>query len=86
VGYYSPSFRTPTAEVDEEFVRGVDEADPDIMWIGPSTLRQERWMAAHVGRVGHAGRLTAPVMGAWPSITYAQPCKATVAAPLPKKS
>ncbi len=34
----------------------INQADPDIVWVGLSTPKQERWMAAHVGR------LTAPVL------------------------
>ena len=56
VSSYSPPFRALTAEEDEEIVRMINEASPDIVWIGLSTPKQERWMAAHVGR------LNAPVM------------------------
>jgi len=34
----------------------INEASPDVVWVGLSTLKQERWMAVHVGRV------TAPVL------------------------
>jgi len=27
------------------------EANPSVIWVGLSTPKQERWMAAHVGRV-----------------------------------
>ncbi len=56
VGTYSPPFRPLTAEEDEEVVRMINGADPDIVWVGLSTPKQERWMADHVGR------LTAPVL------------------------
>lgn len=56
VGTYSPPFRVLTHEEDEEIVRMINETDPDIVWVGLSTPKQERWMAAHVGR------LTAPVL------------------------
>ena len=36
--------------------RSINEANPDIIWVGLSTPKQERWMSAHLGR------LNAPVM------------------------
>jgi N-acetylglucosaminyldiphosphoundecaprenol N-acetyl-beta-D-mannosaminyltransferase len=56
VGTYSPPFRPLTEEEDEEIVRMINEAEPDIVWIGLSTPKQERWMSAHRDRV------RAPVM------------------------
>ena len=56
VGVYSPPFRPLTSEEDAALCRMVDDARPDIVWVGLSTPKQERWMAAHVGR------LSAPVL------------------------
>jgi len=56
VGTISPPFRPLTPEEDDEIVAKINAARPDIVWVGLSTPRQERWMAAH------AGRLTAPVL------------------------
>jgi N-acetylglucosaminyldiphosphoundecaprenol N-acetyl-beta-D-mannosaminyltransferase len=56
VGCLSPPFRPLTPEEDDEIVRRIDEAEPDIVWVGLSTPRQERWMHEHVGR------LRAPVL------------------------
>jgi N-acetylglucosaminyldiphosphoundecaprenol N-acetyl-beta-D-mannosaminyltransferase len=56
VGSYSPPFRTLTSEEDDSIVERINAANPDLVWIGLSTPKQERWMAAHVGR------LTAPVL------------------------
>ena len=56
VGGYSPPFRPLSGAEDEQIVETINEADPDILWIGLSTPKQERWMAEHVGR------LTAPVL------------------------
>ncbi len=56
VGTLSPPFRPLTPEEDQEVVRIINEANPDIVWVGLSTPKQERWMATHVGR------LTAPVL------------------------
>jgi N-acetylglucosaminyldiphosphoundecaprenol N-acetyl-beta-D-mannosaminyltransferase len=54
VGTYSPPFRDLTAAEDEQIVRMIDEAGPDIVWVGLSTPKQERWMAAHAERVSSA--------------------------------
>ncbi len=51
VGTCSPPFRPLTAEQDEQIVSAINAAGADIVWVGLSTPKQERWMAAHVGRV-----------------------------------
>jgi N-acetylglucosaminyldiphosphoundecaprenol N-acetyl-beta-D-mannosaminyltransferase len=51
VGAHSPPFRELTPEEDEAVVRAIDESGAQIVWVGLSTPKQERWMAAHVGRV-----------------------------------
>lgn len=50
-GTYSPPFRSLTAAEDAEIVALINTADPDLVWVGLSTPKQERWMAAHVARV-----------------------------------
>jgi len=54
VGTHSPPFRPLTAEEDADVVRRINAARPDIVWVGLSTPKQERWMAAHVGRLNAA--------------------------------
>lgn len=56
VGTYTPPFRAVTPEEDDEIVARINAAKPDIVWVGLSTPKQERWMAAH------RGRIEAPVM------------------------
>ena len=56
VGTMSPPFRPLTDAEDAAIIREIDAARPDIVWVGLSTPKQERWMAAH------AGRLQAPVL------------------------
>lgn len=51
VGTYSPPFRPLTPEEDEEIVARINASRPHMTWIGLSTPKQERFMAAHVGRV-----------------------------------
>jgi N-acetylglucosaminyldiphosphoundecaprenol N-acetyl-beta-D-mannosaminyltransferase len=56
VGTYSPPFRPLSPEEDQQIVEMINETNPDIVWIGLSTPKQERWMSSHVGRI------SAPVM------------------------
>jgi len=48
VGTYSPPFRPLTAEEDQEIVAQINAAEPDIVWVGISTPKQEKWMSDHV--------------------------------------
>jgi N-acetylglucosaminyldiphosphoundecaprenol N-acetyl-beta-D-mannosaminyltransferase len=51
VGSLSPPFR-PLEPAEQQAIEGeIVGARPDIVWVGLSTPKQERWMAAHVGRV-----------------------------------
>jgi N-acetylglucosaminyldiphosphoundecaprenol N-acetyl-beta-D-mannosaminyltransferase len=50
-GTYCPPFREHTPEEDEAVVRLINDARPDIVWVGLGLLKQERWIAAHLGRV-----------------------------------
>ncbi|HLB50071.1 MAG TPA: WecB/TagA/CpsF family glycosyltransferase [Anaerolineales bacterium] len=56
VGTYSPRFGPINDEDDAEITHMINDAAPDIVWVGLSTPKQERWMAAHTDR------LTAPVL------------------------
>jgi N-acetylglucosaminyldiphosphoundecaprenol N-acetyl-beta-D-mannosaminyltransferase len=55
-GTYCPPFRPMTEDEDNAVVQLINDARPDIVWVGLSTPKQERWMASHVGR------LSAPVL------------------------
>jgi N-acetylglucosaminyldiphosphoundecaprenol N-acetyl-beta-D-mannosaminyltransferase len=55
-GTCCPPFRPVTPEEDEQLIEAINAANPDIVWVGLSTPKQERWMADHVGR------LRAPVL------------------------
>ena len=50
-GCYSPPFRTLTAEEDAALVWQINDSEADIVWVGLSTPKQERWMHAHVARL-----------------------------------
>lgn len=56
VGMHSPPFRPLTPEEDERIVAEINNSGAQLVWVGLSTPKQERWMSAH------AGRLTANAM------------------------
>jgi N-acetylglucosaminyldiphosphoundecaprenol N-acetyl-beta-D-mannosaminyltransferase len=56
VGQFSPPFRALDDVEDRRICATIAAARPDIVWVGLSTPRQERWMAEHVGRI-HAPAL-----------------------------
>jgi N-acetylglucosaminyldiphosphoundecaprenol N-acetyl-beta-D-mannosaminyltransferase len=47
VGTFSPPFRPLTAEESAEIVSRINDSGADLVWVGLSTPKQERWMAAH---------------------------------------
>jgi len=47
VGTHSPPFRPLTAAEDAAVVEMINAARPDVVWVGLSTPKQERWMADH---------------------------------------
>lgn len=51
VGTYTPPFRDLEPDEDEQLVALINEARPDIVWVGLGLLKQERWIADHLGRV-----------------------------------
>jgi len=58
VGGYSPPFRALTAEEETAIVDQINEARPDVLWVGIGVPKQEKWMARM------RGRLEVPVMAA----------------------
>lgn len=56
VGHWSPPYRPLTEDEDLAAVQRINGVEPDIVWVGLSTPKQERWMADHVGK------LRAPVL------------------------
>jgi N-acetylglucosaminyldiphosphoundecaprenol N-acetyl-beta-D-mannosaminyltransferase len=51
VGAYSPPFCPLTEEEDERVVRRILRSDADIVFVGISTPKQERWMYSHRDRL-----------------------------------
>jgi N-acetylglucosaminyldiphosphoundecaprenol N-acetyl-beta-D-mannosaminyltransferase len=56
VGCHSPPFGEVPAAEDEAIVRRINESEADIVWVGLSTPKQERWM------YDHRSRIRAPVL------------------------
>ncbi len=58
VGGYSPPFRPLGGEEEDTIVRQINEARPDVLWVGIGVPKQEKWMARM------RERLDVPVMAA----------------------
>lgn len=50
-GFSTPPFRPLTAVEDEAAIAEISAMQPDVVWIGLSTPKQEYWMRDHVGRI-----------------------------------
>jgi len=46
-GTDSPPFRPLTPEEDKEAIRRINEAKPDVLWVGLGCPKQERWIHDH---------------------------------------
>lgn len=55
-GAYSPPFRALSEREDQEVVDMINNSDADILFVALGCPKQEKWMAAHRGRV-HASML-----------------------------
>jgi N-acetylglucosaminyldiphosphoundecaprenol N-acetyl-beta-D-mannosaminyltransferase len=51
-GFYSPPFRRLTQEEERDVINSINSARADIIWVGISSPKQERWMSEHLGKVG----------------------------------
>jgi N-acetylglucosaminyldiphosphoundecaprenol N-acetyl-beta-D-mannosaminyltransferase len=56
VGGYSPPFRALTDEEENALVEQINDARPDVLWVGIGVPKQEKWMARM------RDRLEVPVM------------------------
>ena len=50
-GMYSPPFRELTTEEDEEIVKMINDAHPDVLWVGLGLPKQENWIYKHKERL-----------------------------------
>jgi N-acetylglucosaminyldiphosphoundecaprenol N-acetyl-beta-D-mannosaminyltransferase len=55
-GYRSPPYRALTQTEDAADVAAINDARPDFVWVGLGMPKQEKWIAAHFGRI-HATAL-----------------------------
>ena len=46
-----PPFRPLTEEEDKAVIERINETKPDFVWIGLGAPKQEKWMAAHQGKI-----------------------------------
>jgi N-acetylglucosaminyldiphosphoundecaprenol N-acetyl-beta-D-mannosaminyltransferase len=51
VGTYTPPFRSLTCKEERALIAQVRQSRPDILWVGLSTPKQERFMAQYVNRL-----------------------------------
>ncbi|HEY7087539.1 MAG TPA: WecB/TagA/CpsF family glycosyltransferase [Tepidisphaeraceae bacterium] len=51
-GTYYPPFRPLSAAEDAAVCQRINASGADIVWVGLSTPKQERWMAGHLHRIG----------------------------------
>jgi N-acetylglucosaminyldiphosphoundecaprenol N-acetyl-beta-D-mannosaminyltransferase len=51
VGTYTPPFRPLTRDEEKTLISTVKELAPDIIWVGMSTPKQERFMAEYLPRL-----------------------------------
>lgn len=51
VGMYSPPFRPMTEEEDTIITEQINRTKPDFVWVGLGAPKQEKWMAAHQGKI-----------------------------------
>jgi len=50
-GTHAPPFRALSRAEDNAVVDKINRSGADIVWVGLSTPKQERWMAEHLGRL-----------------------------------
>lgn len=46
-GTYSPPFRVLSAEENMQIIEKINQTQPDIVWVGLGTPKQDLWMAEH---------------------------------------
>lgn len=50
-GTYCPPFRALSEDEDAAIVAEINATRPDFVWVGLGLLKQERWVASHLGRL-----------------------------------
>jgi N-acetylglucosaminyldiphosphoundecaprenol N-acetyl-beta-D-mannosaminyltransferase len=49
--FYSPPFRELTEQEDKEIIEKINQACPDVLWVGLGLPKQERWIFKHKDRL-----------------------------------
>ncbi len=47
-GFHTPPFRPTSVPEDAEVLENIQQAGPDILWVGLGLLKQEQWIAKHI--------------------------------------
>ena len=50
-GIYQPPFRELSDDEKLGVIRKINDSRPDIVWVGLGLLKQERWIADHLGQI-----------------------------------
>lgn len=50
-GMYSPPFRPLTPQEDREAIERINDARPDVLWVGLGSPKQDRWIHERLGRL-----------------------------------
>jgi N-acetylglucosaminyldiphosphoundecaprenol N-acetyl-beta-D-mannosaminyltransferase len=50
-GCCTPPFGAVSEELDRDLARRINDAGPDIVWIGLGAPKQEKWMASHLRKI-----------------------------------
>ena len=50
-GHYTPPFGAVSEEEEKQIIEHIRTAEPDIVWVGISSPRQEIWMAEHIDQL-----------------------------------
>ena len=50
-GMFSPPFRQLSKEEDKRIIDEINATSPTFIWVGLGAPKQERWMAAHQGKI-----------------------------------
>ena len=56
VGTYTPPFRPLNESEEEDLISQLDESKPHLIWVGLSTPKQERFMAAFIDKYPHLNK------------------------------
>ncbi|NUM35346.1 MAG: WecB/TagA/CpsF family glycosyltransferase [Candidatus Brocadiae bacterium] len=51
VGTYSPPFRPLSQQEDQQIMDMIAAADPDVLWVGLGTPKQDRWIYEHLPKL-----------------------------------